>query len=52
MYSALLDDDFFIGLSNFTADLINGFTSVVKAAGGLPAILGLILPLIQNIFGT
>jgi hypothetical protein len=51
MYSALLDDKFFIGITNFTGGLIEGFTKVIKAAGGLPTLLMAIIPLINRLFG-
>jgi len=51
MYSALLDDKFFVGLTNLTGDIINGFTAIIKSMGGLPQLLLTIGPLLTTYFG-
>lgn len=51
MYSALLNDKFFIQLTNLTGDIINGFTAIVKSMGGLPQLLLTIGPLLTTYFG-
>jgi hypothetical protein len=38
----LLDDEFFIKMSNMLADVIEGFSKFTKTIGGLPGLLALI----------
>lgn len=50
VYSSIIDDDFFIQLTNGFADLIETIDKFIDAAGGIPAILGLITSLLMNMF--
>lgn len=51
IYKQLLNDDFFIDLTNLFADLLDGIKLVVDAMGGVPGILSVIGMLIPKLFG-
>lgn len=50
IYGELLDDKFFIKLTNTLADVIDKIDDVIQALGGLPGVLSLIGSLVTKIF--
>jgi len=50
IYDELLDDKFFIGLTNTLADVIGKIDDVIQALGGLPGVLSLIGSLVTKVF--
>lgn len=51
LYKSLLDDKFFISLTNGTADFLTGITEVIDAMGGLKTLLPGIVLLFNKMFG-
>ena len=51
IYQTLIDDDFFIGLSNTFADLLSVIKGTIDGLGGLPGVLTLISSLMLQSFG-
>lgn len=50
IYSSLLDDEFFIGLTDTLADIIGVIGQVTDALGGLPGVLSIIGVLVTKVF--
>lgn len=51
LYSALLDDEFFISLTDGVASVISGISSFVKTVGGIKTILPGVILLFTKLFG-
>jgi hypothetical protein len=51
VYSALINDDFFIDLLNFVEKAVSGIKNLIGALGGIPGILTTIGSLVMTIFG-
>jgi hypothetical protein len=48
----LLDDDFFIGVSNGFAKILNGIDGFIDGMGGLRTVLPLVATLLTKIYST
>ena len=51
IYNTLLDDDFFIGLSNGFATVVTGIEDFINALGGLRGVIPGIILLVNKLFG-
>lgn len=51
IYGQLLDDDFFIGLLDGVADVIDGFSELIDMAGGLKGVLLILSTVLMRTFG-
>lgn len=49
-YDLIINDDFFIGLNDLIADVINGITKITKGLGGLKGLLPVIASYTSKIF--
>jgi TP901 family phage tail tape measure protein len=50
IYSKLLNDEFFIDLTNILADIIDGFSKLIDSMGGLPGLLTMIGGIAVRVF--
>ena len=51
LYQSILEDDFFIKLTNMTADFVEGLDEVIDSVGGLKTILPSLVFLFTKLFG-